>query len=198
MITININTITRTINIHTGEFCMENITKQQFSEDKVNRRPNGEFAPKGAETATVKTDQDTTNLGKQIDKALRGELKRQEQLQVFKIIPALYQSLGFKRQPVLMSQFVFNKATKDKHSVSVNAIRALPQLLRNPICILDSKTEQGTKIAIINKKDIDGRQIIVVLRQSNDGNYIAIPSLYGKDDVVKLIKSSKIIYKRPL
>ena len=195
---ITIDTRTRTVNIDTGVVHISNFTKADFDENKISRRLNGEFAPKGCGGASAKTDTDTHSLGQQIDKALRGELKRQEQLQVFKTIPALYQSLGFKRQPVLMSQFVFSKATKDKHSVPVNAIRELPQLLRHPVCVLESKTEKQTKVAVINKKDNDGRQIIVALRPSNSGNYVAIPSLYGKDDIIKLIKSSKIIYKRPL
>lgn len=62
---ITIDTRTRTINIDTGVFHMENMTKEQFSEDKVNRRPNGEFAPKGtggSSSAKVDTATDDTEL----------------------------------------------------------------------------------------------------------------------------------------
>ncbi len=46
---ITIDTTARVIEIQTGDFRTDNITRVQFSEDKIVRRPNGEFAPKGAD-----------------------------------------------------------------------------------------------------------------------------------------------------
>lgn len=53
---ITIDTRTRTINIDTGVVYTSNFTKADFDENKISRRPNGEFAPKGGGGASAKTD----------------------------------------------------------------------------------------------------------------------------------------------
>lgn len=62
---ITIDTRTRTINIDTGVVHISNFTKADFDENKISRRPNGEFAPKGtggSSSAKVDTATDDTEL----------------------------------------------------------------------------------------------------------------------------------------
>lgn len=173
--------------------------KKPFNESDVCRRPNGEFAPKGT-GHQQKQDSDTRTLGTQIDKLLRGELNRYEQLRIFDTVPSIYQRLGFQKLPVRMTQFVFNKTTNGKHCVPVNVVRELPSIMRNPVCIMKSSshTTDGSVVILTDKRDEDGDLIIIIMRPATDGTFHTIPSLYGKEQILNFIRENKknIIYKR--
>lgn len=203
---ITIDTRTRTINIDTGVFRTNNMVDR-------NGRPHvpegtskgGQFAPKGGASGGTskqqKIDADTKNFGHQIDKLLRGELGWHEQLQIYSIVPSVYQKLGFKRLPVKITQKIFHKVTHGQHCVPLNVMRQMPTIMRDPAYIFksDSHPEDGSVVIVTDKKDMDGDRIIVVMRPASDGTFHTIPSAYGKQRFEQFFKNNiekNLLYKK--
>jgi hypothetical protein len=135
--------------------------------------------------------EESANFRAQVDKSLRDELPANQILKVGSKTPRVYEMLGMPNKPLGMFQRVLRKIIKDKHKVSSYAVKRFPELLSDPMMVLQS-TEPGFEnslIAIIDAKDANNNQVVVVIRPG-DKYYNLIPSAYGKEEFDKFLESN--------
>lgn len=136
---------------------------------------------------------DVEKFAETLKKAIRGELKPQTMLQVSSSTPEVYKSLGVEEKAFNLPQNVLRKINIGKHNVPLSVIENLPELIANPLVIIDSKTETGSFVSVLDAVDKNGDVVVAVIKPT-DRNYNVIPSVYGKKEIENLIKSSNVRY----
>ncbi len=127
-------------------------------------------------------------------KTIRGEVGENTILQISERTPEVYKMLGLDDKPMGISNKTIKKANIGKHDVPLDVLEELPEYIFDPIAVLDSKTNKGSLVSILNAVDKNGDTVVAIIKPTK-GKYNIIPSIYGKDDLDNLIKSSKIRYK---
>lgn len=136
---------------------------------------------------------DIKKFAETLKKAIKGELKPQTMLQVVSSTPEVYKRLGVDDKALNLPQNVLRKINIGKHDVPLSIIEQLPELVSNPLVVLDSKTEEGSFVSVLDAVDANGNTVVAVIRPT-DRAYNVIPSVYGKEQVNNLIESSNIRY----
>ncbi|MEG2669073.1 MAG: hypothetical protein RR957_01275, partial [Oscillospiraceae bacterium] len=138
-----------------------------------------------------KQDIDTKNLTmrEQLEKWENGKM---EPTEVFKlgITPSIFEKLGAKELPVIMTQKVMKKVTEEKHSVSTENIDQLYDSIADPIMIFTSKSVPNAYVILTELKDTNGKPIITALHLNKKSNRVdvnRVASVYGKDNVNNFI-----------
>ncbi len=148
---------------------------------------------------------DDYTINKQVDDAVSGKMARGYSVFVGKT-PNLLEKAGLEQRPMLINQAhlrdIVHEKTNDNahyHGIDINIIKQLPKLLKNPVAIYDSisNDNRNNSICVVtNKFDGDGNPIIVSIRSSESNvkyydvsfntvkseksNYAT--SVYGKDN----------------
>lgn len=110
-------------------------------------------------------------------------------------------------ETVETSKYIINKSMTmdDNHKITPETIKRLPELIHNPLAILSSKTQEGSKILVLDELDKVGRQAIAIIQPRNWMNSDKeikkinfIPSMYGRNEFESFMNSSfrqeKILY----
>lgn len=91
------------------------------------------------------------------------------------------------------------------HSVSESTMKNLPELLKNPVMMMDSK-QKGKAVAFVNAKDKDGNPVLCAIQIDGKGNYNNVEidsnvvlSVYGKDInpigyIEKAVDDGRMVY----
>lgn len=77
------------------------------------------------------------------------------------------------------------------HNLGFEAIRQLPEKMRNPVAILKSDTQKDNLVVLTDMVDRAGRPVIVPIRVASDGTTdfgTVIPSMYGRKDFADFMK----------
>jgi len=78
--------------------------------------------------------------------------------------PAVLRALGLTKLPITITRDVVRKATNGiKHNVDMDVIRQLPELLANPLAVLQSVTEQDALVVLIDAIEKGKGQVMVAL-----------------------------------
>ncbi|HEX2749031.1 MAG TPA: hypothetical protein VHM91_13580, partial [Verrucomicrobiales bacterium] len=84
---------------------------------------------------------------------------------------------------MMLPPSVFDKATTDKHAVSSDVLRALPESLADPIAVFQSRTH-GDSLVVLTEHQEDGRPVIVAVHLDRAGpNKLVVnrvASIYAK------------------
>lgn len=91
--------------------------------------------------------------------------------------------------PITINQTILKKI-KDKHELHPSDLIDLDRLIQENVLILQSRTRENGILAVLNKRDSQNKSIIVAIHmdeQQNEMNVHKIRSVYGKDDIEKLI-----------
>ncbi len=124
-----------------------------------------------------------TALNKMMDKA--NLISRPQPIEVGKPSTVL-KSVGVPNLPIMIDKDAVKKATNGiKHDVSMKTIEALPEILANPVMILDSSTEANSIVILSEYKDASNRPVLIALHMNKQGKHFNIndiTSIYGKDD----------------
>lgn len=121
----------------------------------------------------------------QIDMWLSGNLKSSEQLKLGQT-PEVLRQLGANNFPVLMSQDVLTKITGEKHNISLDEIKRIPNAIANPIMIFKSATVPNSFVILTELVDKSGNDVVVAmhLNRKSGFNFInRIASVYGKNNI---------------
>jgi hypothetical protein len=156
----------------------------QSEESGVADRINKLFKPIWAESK---------KFAETLQRAIRGELRTQTMLQVASQTPEVYKRLGIEDKALNLPQNVLRKINVSKHKVPLEAIERLPELIANPLVVLDSKTESGSLVSVLDEVDENGNTVVAVIKPTDKG-YNVIPSVYGKEQINNLINSSPVRY----
>lgn len=77
--------------------------------------------------------------------------------------------------------------------MSLSVVEKLPELVSDPLLILDSKTETGSFVSVLDAVDESGNTIVAIIKPT-DKAFNVIPSVYGKKEIENLIESSNVRY----
>lgn len=137
--------------------------------------------------------EDVKKFTESLKKALKGELQPQTMLRVVSSTPEVYKRLGVEDKALNLPQNVLKKINVGKHEVPLMVVENLPELVSNPLVVLDSKTEQESFVSVLDEVDKNGNMVVAIIKPTGKA-YNVIPSVYGKEQINELIKSSNVRY----
>lgn len=151
-------------------------------------------------------------FGEQVDDYFAGKLNRYNDLKVCDT-PAILLVLGCEQLPMLYSQRHLQNAVKPKdrkmhhHGLSKDFLKCIPEMLSDPVMILDSLTRDDSLLAVLSSKetDEDNCPIVATIRPNGSGSYELqtvssnyITSIYGREDfcdfIQRCIYNNKILF----
>ena len=144
----------------------------------------------------------TEVFNKEIDKIKLGEYRRARQITVVKVPAKCWLEAGLKNEKIVMSVAVFYKVTKEKHNVDENVIRALPNLIQDPLYIFKSSTDSASFVGVlkaIEKSENGEKPLIAVIKPvSGKAELNVLTSVYGKDTdfVNRETAKGNLLYKK--
>ena len=125
------------------------------------------------------------NYNAEIDKILKGELKSADVIKVVEHPSEPWLKAGLQDAEMLMSVKTYDKATTDKHNVSEETMRNLPDLINDPLYIFKSSTVPGSYVGVLDdyeeENGVKKPLIAVVKPEHGKIDVNLIPSVYGKD-----------------
>lgn len=141
---------------------------------------------------------DDDSFAMQIEKVLNGTFPRYSALKVCDT-PKILINVGCEPLPMLYTQRHLKNALKAKnykhneyHGLTIENMKKIPELVREPVLIFDSLSKQDTIVLVTNELDIDNAPIIVSIKPNGQGVYEIsntnsnfITSIYGKDNGFK-------------
>ena len=133
-----------------------------------------------------------------VDIALKDNANHNQVL-VLGDIPEVYLSLGVPNLKLIMLHGTLLKII-EKHSLTINSIKRLPALLKEPIMVFSSATETGSLIAIVDEYDCSGNTVIAVINpdwQNKRHKVNKIASVYGKNRLrwfAEQIEAGRLLY----
>lgn len=153
------------------------------------------------------------SFAEQVDEVLNGISSRYNDLKVCDT-PDLLQKIGCDQLPVFYTQKHLRDALKPKgnkgesihhHGLKVEQIKAIPELLRNPVMIYDSLSRNDSIVVVTSETDQDNKPIVAVIRPDGkakyemelvDSNFML--SVHGRENfdsqMEKVLEQNKILY----
>ena len=125
------------------------------------------------------------NYNAEIDRILKGELKSADRIKVVEHPSEPWLKAGLQDAEMFMSVKTYDKATTDKHNVSEETMRNLPDLINDPLYIFKSSTVPGSYVGVLDdyeeENGVKKPLIAVVKPEHGKIDVNLIPSVYGKD-----------------
>lgn len=144
---------------------------------------------------------------KQVDDVLSGADKTSSHLEVLKVTPPLLRMVGVPNLPILMTARHVKTITQESgsdsanyHGLGVELIKKLPELISDPVMIMDSISPDAkakNSIVIVTQMlDKENRPVIGAIRLAGRGNDLngfeisanIMTSAYGKDNFQSFIE----------
>lgn len=114
------------------------------------------------------------------------------------------QQLGVDNRKIWWDASKIKKIKVDHPAMTDTVIKQVPNILENPILVMESKTKEGSLTLFGEVYDQKNNPVLAVLllnptdRGGNSINILKVASAYGKDtNPQSLINSSKILYVEP-
>lgn len=137
--------------------------------------------------STTKTAKE--NLSKQIDRWIKGEMEPNEVFN-FGDTPFVLKALGARDLPVIMSQNAMVKINGEKHGVSLETIRNIPDNINNPVMVFKSATTSNAFVILSELEDMEGRPVVVAMHLNKREKHFSvnrIASIYGRSNANNFI-----------
>jgi hypothetical protein len=140
--------------------------------------------------------EETANYLSYLKKAIDGEISKETRIRVGQT-PQVYVKYWLHNSYTIIKARLVKKVTsgtyKD-HTVSIETLERLPQLIHSPVMIFESFTDESL-VVVVDEQDKKGRQVIVIIRPTDEG-INTIPSVYGKNNfssfVGRTIENGKV------
>lgn len=146
----------------------------------------------------------------QVDESLRGDMPFYSSLKVCDT-PELLLQVGCEQLPMLYTQKHLRDAVKPvdeqkhQHGLSVDQIKALPQLLESPVMVLDSVSRKDSIVVVTSEFDKEDNPVVVSVKPNGKGRYEIeeinanfITSVYSKNNFIKFfernIEADSVLY----
>lgn len=143
-----------------------------------------------------KTDFSNLSFAEQIDRVLSGQSTMTSHLQVMEHTPEILQVVGFPDLPILMTashlktitQVSGDKENSNYHDMPIEIVKNLPQLLSEPVMIMDSITKEDSIVVLLEAYDKKNKPVIGAVKIDGYGAIVGrkleaniLTSVYGKD-----------------
>lgn len=153
-----------------------------------------------------------TSFAKQVDEVLSGTDTTSTHLFVMNT-PLILRQVGANNLPVLITANHLKNIVADSgpnnnvnyHGLDIETVKRLPELLADPVMIMDSLTQSNSIVAVLSAVDNKNRPVIGAIRFDGFGNLNKIEidaniltSTYGRNNFNDFIKrnvdENKILY----
>ncbi len=97
--------------------------------------------------------------------------------------PAVLQLAGAGELPLMVPPSILTKVTKDVHAVPIEALRALPESLADPVAVFQSRTQPDSLVVLTEYTEGSKPVIIAVTLDKQAGRDLKVnqvASIYGK------------------
>ncbi len=170
-----------------ADYVADNYAKERVAEEMTSNEPV--FEP-------------NTSFAKQVEAVLSGADTKSTHLKVMGT-PLILRQLGAKNLPVLMTakhlKTIVAESGDDKkanyHNVDVDIIKRLPELLADPVIVMDSLTKADSVVILTSTVDSENRPILGAVKFDGKGylnsleiNSNILASVYGKDNFNDFIR----------
>lgn len=147
------------------------------------------------------------SFAQQVDDWLAGKITERDTL-VLGGTPELYQQIGLSNLPMVIDQAHVRRALNGKrdlktgeidldHKLGAELLKKLPELLRDPIMVIRSKTREDNSVVAVVKAIVNGHQQIAAIEVSGEGMLNGEPvdanritSTYGKGKFAGLLEDA--------
>lgn len=134
-------------------------------------------------------------FAEQVDAVLSGAVAETSHLEVMKTTPPLLRMVGLPNLPLLMTAKHLRTITQDSgtesvnyHGLNVEIVKRLPELLADPVMIMDSLTRDDSIVVVTQATDSQNRPVIGAVKIKGIGRINSeivsaniLTSAYGKD-----------------
>lgn len=156
-------------------------------------------------------EQERNRFSNEVDSVLEGTYGRYDALKVCDT-PDILSAVGCRKLPMLYTQKHLKNAigmkvnSKDHiHNLTIEQIKKLPEMLRDPIMVMDSISRDDSLVVVTEQLDNVQHPIIVIVRPHGVGVYEVNPldtnfitSVYAKDNIYNFISNEinegKVLY----
>ena len=118
-----------------------------------------------------------TSFGNQVDLWNEGKWNNKSQLVLFKNIPKLYLDIGLKDSPMTLSASKIDRIVNSSgikageyHGLGIERVKQLPQVITNPLRIIESSTVKGSIVVVTGLLDTKSRVVIVSIAIDGTGH----------------------------
>lgn len=150
------------------------------------------------------------SFSEQVDDVLAGKANKFNALKVCET-PDLLIKCGCEQLPMLYTQRHLREALKPKnkhshsHGLDVKQIKRLPELLENPVMIMDSTSTNDSIVVVTSEIDRDNFPVVISIKPNGKGIYELqnidsnfITSVYGRGNfetfLNRVVESNNLLY----
>ena len=188
----------------------DEVARSQSQSDEGNR-PQTARINNSAEADKAPADfVSEKSFVEQVDEVLNGTASRYNDLKVCDT-PQILLDVGCEQLPMLYTQKHLRNAIKEKsrskhtHGLSIEQIKAIPEMLNNPVMIYDSLSRNDSLVVVTSEFDVDNCPIVVSVKPNGQGKYEIedinsnfITSIYGREGFanhfIDVINQDKLLY----
>lgn len=159
------------------------------------------YVEKQEDNADNKVFNAENSFGKQVDDVLNGADTISTHLMVC-TTPYLLREVGLPDLPILMTakhlKSITQESGKDNmnyHNLDIEVVKKLPELISDPVMIMDSLTREDSIVVVTSSTDSKGSPVIGAIMFDGRGNYNDVEieaniltSVYGKDNFNSFLK----------
>ena len=181
--------------------------KRPFPSGDERKAMNSEFDKFIGVIQTKETDQGVAMFSRAegyndaVDSAIaaaaRGERPGRGPVSIGTTTPALH-AAGIQNGELTTSPTIIAKSMFD-HGVTKTLLKAIPDLLENPVMVLDSDTVAGSFV-VVTSEFVNGKPLMVVVSPEETRGHVTfnfVPSVYPKDDfsaIQRWVNGGKLRY----
>ena len=189
-----------------AEKLMNSPFMQQVNKDveKISSEEQSEDADSNANNS------DEKSFSEQVDDVLAGKANQFNALKVCDT-PDILIKCGCNQLPMLYTQRHLREALKPKnkhshsHALDVKQIKRLPELLENPVMIMDSISTNNSIVVVTSEIDKDNLPVVISIKPNGKGIYELqnidsnfITSVYGRGNfetfLNRVVESDNLLY----
>lgn len=145
---------------------------------------------------------DLKPFDKQVDDVLSGADTTSSHLEVLKVTPPLLRMVGVPNLPILMTARHVKTITQEDgtdsanyHGLGTELVKRLPELISDPVMIMDSLTQADSIVVVTQTVDKENRPIIGAIKLNGVGRQNSkiisaniLTSAYGKENFQSFIE----------
>ena len=175
---------------------------------RTERKETGESKGKETTRSSLKTEDSSGRydyskpFAQQVQDWIDGKIPERDTLLLGKT-PELYRKIGLSNLPLTIDQthvdYAINGTKNADHQLGVQLLKQLPQLLENPVAIIESGTRPGDSVMVIVQGTVHGKQICapVWIGGKGQSNYAEIDSnrvtsVQGRDNAITKLLTEAI------
>lgn len=175
---------------------------------QTERKETGESKGKETTRSSLKTEDSSGRydyskpFAQQVQDWIDGKIPERDTLLLGKT-PELYRKIGLSNLPLTIDQthvdYAINGTKNADHQLGVQLLKQLPQLLENPVAIIESGTRPGDSVMVIVQGTVHGKQICapVWIGGKGQSNYAEIDSnrvtsVQGRDNAITKLLTEAI------